>query len=162
MRRAGSEGEQLMAGTAEERDVKVRAEVYEVAMSSGTPPTIEEISQRLGFSRAEVLECLERLAAAKALVLQRDSREVLMANPFSAVPTPFAVYADERLYFGNCIWDGLGIAAMLNVDARIESSCGCCSESMRLRIIGQNLETVEGVVHFAIPAHRWWDDIVYN
>ena len=107
-------------------------------------------------------ESLERLAAARALVLQSGSREVLMANPFSAVPTPFAVYANDHLYYGNCIWDALGIPAMLNTDARVESSCGCCGESMRLRVAAGNLEPVRGVVHFAIPAHQWWQDIVYN
>ena len=151
-----------MPNTAEERDLKVRVAVYDVAMSTGTPPTIEDLRQRLGFSRDDVKESLERLAAAKALVLQRDSREVLMANPFSAVPTPFAVYANEQLYYGNCIWDALGIPAMLNTDARVESSCGCCGESMRLRVVAGNLEPVDGVVHFAIPAHQWWQDIVYN
>ena len=59
-----------------------------------------------------------------------------MAEPFSAVPTPFAVYVDDQRYFGNCIWDALGIPAMLHADARIESSCGCsarrCSSTCRL------------------------------
>ncbi len=151
-----------MPNTVEERDLRVRAGVYDVAMSSGTPPTVEDLTQRLGFSRDEVQESLERLTAAKALVLQRDSREVLMANPFSAVPTPFAVYANDHLYYGNCIWDALGIPAMLNTDARVESSCGCCGESMRLWVVAGNLEPVDGVVHFAIPAHQWWQDIVYN
>lgn len=151
-----------MRNAAEERDLGVRAGVYDVAMSSGTPPTVEDLAQRLGFSRGEVQESLERLAAAKALVLQRDSREVLMANPFSAVPTPFAVYANEHLYYGNCIWDALGIPAMLNADARVESSCGCCGESMRLWVVAGKLSPADGVVHFAIPAHQWWQDIVYN
>jgi len=151
-----------MAHVAEEHDFRVRAAVYDVAMSSGTPPTHAELTQRLALSLDEVQQSLERLATAKALVLQRESREVLMANPFSAVPTPFAVYANDHLYYGNCIWDALGIPAMLHTDARIESSCGCCSESMQLSVTGGILEPIEGVVHFAIPAHQWWQDIVYN
>lgn len=151
-----------MRNAAEERDLRVRAFVYDVAMSSGTPPTVEQLAQRLGFSRGQVQESLERLATAKALVLQRESREVLMANPFSAVPTPFAVYANDRFYFGNCIWDALGIPAMLHTNARVESSCGCCGESMRLSVVAGELSPTDGVVHFAIPAHQWWQDIVYN
>jgi hypothetical protein len=151
-----------MPDTIEERDWRVRAGVYDLAMSSGTVPTVEDLTRRLGLPRDEVHESLERLATAKAVVLQHDSREVLMANPFSAVPTPFAVYANDRLYSGNCIWDALGIPAMLDTDAGIETSCGCCGESMRLRVVAGNLEPVDGVVHFAIPAHRWWQDIVYN
>jgi len=75
---------------------------------------------------------------------------------------PFAVHANDRLYYGNCIWDALGIPAMLRVDARIDGSCGCCGESMRLALTAGELGAVDGVVHFALPARRWWDDIVYN
>lgn len=151
-----------MTSTAEDQDVKVRAVVYDVTMATGLPPAIGDLAGRLDMPAAAVLQSLERLAAAKALVLQRESREVLMANPFSAVPTPFAVHARGRLYYGNCIWDALGIPAMLQADARIEASCGCCSEAMRLSVEGGVLLPAAGVVHFAIPAQQWWQDIVYN
>jgi hypothetical protein len=51
---------------------------------------------------------------------------------------------------------------MLQADARIDCSCGCCGEAMQLEVRAGELGPVEGVVHFAVPAHRWWDDIVYN
>ena len=146
----------------EDQDVSVRAVVYDVTMATGLPPAVRDIARRLQIVEASALASLERLAAGKALVLQRDSREVLMANPFSAVPTPFAVYANDRLYYGNCIWDALGIPAMLGTDARIECSCGCCGEAMNLAVSGGDLADLDGIVHFAIPAHRWWQDIVYN
>jgi hypothetical protein len=151
-----------MFRTVEDQDAKVRAAVYEATIDTGAPPTIHDMARDLELATASVRESLERLAVGKALVLQRDSREVLMANPFSAVPTPFAVRANERLYYGNCIWDALGIPAMLQADAHIESSCGCCGEAMQLTVQGSQLEPLEAVVHFAIPAHRWWQDIVYN
>ncbi|MBW3566293.1 MAG: GntR family transcriptional regulator [Acidobacteria bacterium] len=151
-----------MLSTPEDQDVKVRTSVYEATISAGLPPTVNELAERLGVSRADMRESLERLAAARALVLQRESREVLMANPFSAVPTPFAVHAQGRIYYGNCIWDALGIPAMLQADARIASSCGCCSEAMSLSIRDGQLGPATGIVHFAIPARRWWQDIVYN
>jgi hypothetical protein len=151
-----------MPNSHEERDSRARASVYDGTMATGLPPTINELAQRLGMSSDGVRESLERLASARALVLQRESREVLMANPFSAVPTPFAVHAGGRLYYGNCIWDALGIPAMLQADARIESSCGCCGEAMSLSVQDGKLRQDDGIVHFAIPAHRWWQDIVYN
>ena len=152
----------MASATPEAQDSQVRASVYDATMATGLPPTVAELTQRLGIPTAAVRESLERLAAAKALVLQREGREVLMANPFSAVPTPFAVHAKSRMYYGNCIWDALGIPAMLRADARIDSSCGCCGEGMRLAVEGGELREAPGVVHFAIPAHRWWQDIVYN
>ena len=151
-----------MPSNVEEQDVGVRSLVYDVAIATGLPPRRRDIGARLHLADSSVVESLERLAAARAVVLQRDSREVLMANPFSAVPTPFAVHANGRLYYGNCIWDALGIPAMLRGDARIDCSCGCCGESMRLTVKDGDLADLDGIVHFAIPAHRWWQDIVYN
>ena len=151
-----------MTTPIEDRDVHVRAAVYDTAMSTGSPPAAVDLAAQLGIPLAEVRDSLERLAAGRALVLQPNSREVLMANPFSAVPTPFAVRAGGRLYFGNCIWDALGIPAMLHADGEVIASCGCCGEAMTLAVADQRLEPASGVVHFAIPAKRWWDDIVYN
>jgi hypothetical protein len=85
-----------------------------------------------------------------------------MANPFSAVPTPFLVKAGRRSYYGNCIWDAMGIPAMLKQDATVEASCGCCSTAMKLKITNGSLEEAHGIAHFAIPAAHWWDDIVFN
>jgi hypothetical protein len=151
-----------MHGSVEEQDVRVRAAVYEGAMLSGTPPSILDLSRQLALPREDVSGSLERLATAKALVLQPESREVLMANPFSAVPTPFAVLAGGRLYYGNCIWDALGIPAMLGCDATLQCSCACCGEAMRLAVTHGDLEPIDAVVHFAIPAQKWWQDIVFN
>jgi len=147
---------------AEAQDVKVRAAVYDGAIEHGVPPLVDDVARRVSLPPAAVRESLERLAGGRALVLQPESREVLMANPFSAVPTPFAVRANDRLYYGNCIWDALGIPALLRCDARIECSCGCCGEAMTLEVHSETLSGGQGTVHFAIPAHRWWQDIVYN
>ena len=145
-----------------EVDFRVRAAVYDGMMTRGAAPLIDDLAAQLGLARERVAGSLERLAAGRALVLQRDSREVLMANPFSAVPTPFAVQAAGKLYYGNCVWDALGIPAVLGTDARIECSCGCCGEAMSLAVTGDALEPTDGAVHFAIPARRWWEDIVFN
>jgi len=148
--------------SAEDQEARVRAAVYDGTLSTGVPPSVQELAQSVALPRDAVAAALERLAAAHALVLQRDSREVLMAAPFSAVPTPFAVRVGERLYYANCIWDALGIPAMLSSDASIQASCGCCGESMRLSVEAHALKPLDGVVQFAIPAHRWWQDIVYT
>lgn len=148
--------------TAEEIDLEVRAAVYDSVMSRSKPFTARELSQALDLSLSEAKASLERLASGKVLVLQPESREVLMAPPFSAVPTPFAVLAAGRVYFGNCIWDALGIPAMLSCDGRVETSCGCCGEAMSMSVEDQALQDPQGLIHFAIPARRWWEDIVLS
>ena len=143
-------------------DKVVRPYVYDYVMREGLPPTIAETSSALSRSPDEVRASFQRLADGHILVLQKGSGEVLMANPFSAVPTPFLVKAGDRSYYGNCIWDAMGIPAMLKQDAFIEASCGCCSTAMNLKITNGSLEEARGLAHFAIPAAHWWDDIVFN
>jgi hypothetical protein len=114
-----------------------------------------------------VAEAFRELAAGHMLVLQPGSGEVLMANPLSAVPTPFVVETGEAVgphtWHGNCIWDALGVIAMLHVDGRVHTSCGCCGESMTVAVRGGEVVCEPpGLVHFALPARQWWDDIVFN
>jgi len=145
-----------------ELDKVVRGHVYDFVMREGLPPTIAETSSTLACSADDVGDSFQRLADAHILVLQQGSGEILMANPFSAVPTPFLVKAGGRSYYANCIWDAMGIPAMLKQDATIEASCGCCSTAMNLTVTNGSLEQAPGIAHFAIPAAHWWDDIVFN
>ena len=145
-----------------ELDWHVRRHVYDVTMRRGYPPTIAETSSGLDLDLEQAQAALQRLAAGRALVLQPGTGEILMANPFSAVPTPFVVEVSSFSCFGNCIWDALGIPAMLKQDARINTSCGDCGLALELRVAAGRVQGGQSVVHFAIPAHHWWDDIVFN
>jgi len=142
-------------------DLAVRAFVYDATMRTGSTPLVEEIARGLDAPAGEVSASLQRLAADRALVLQRASGEVLMAMPFSAVPTPFPVVSGGIRYYGNCIWDALGIPAMLRRDAAIQTSCGDCGASMSVRVEDGEVAG-EGLIHFAIPARDWWKDVVFT
>ena len=143
-------------------DKVVRGHVYDFVMRDGLPPTIAVTSSALSRSPDEVRDSFQRLADGHILVLQKGSGEILMANPFSAVPTPFLVKSGGHSYYGNCIWDAMGIPAMLKQDATIEASCGCCSTAIDLNVTNGSLGHARGIAHFAIPAAHWWDDIVFN
>jgi hypothetical protein len=143
-------------------DQQVRHYVYDQTMKTATSPSVAETAAALSTTPAQVQASFQRLADAHMLVLQRDTGEVLMANPFSAVPTPFLAQLEGQTYYGNCIWDVMGIPAMLKRDAFIQTSCGDCGTSMTLRIVNGSLEPAIGIAHFAVPAARWWADIVFN
>ena len=138
-------------------DLEVRSFVYDVTMRSGKPPLVAE----LDAPADEVIESLKRLAAGRALVMQRDRDEILMAPPFSAVATPFVVESGGVSYFGNCIWDALGIPAMLRRDAEIHASCGDCGTAMEVRV-ENGVAHGEGLIHFALPPAQWWNDVVFT
>jgi hypothetical protein len=143
-------------------DRQIRAQVYDDAMQSGLLPSIMEIAARQARAVEDVRASLQRLAAGHILVLQKETGEILMANPISAVPTPFRVNAGQHEYYGNCIWDAMGIPAMLKQDAFIQASCSCCGTAMSLEIKGGSLQPASGLAHFAIPAAHWWDDVVFT
>lgn len=143
-------------------DNEVRRHVYDWVMREGMTPTVADTASALSRTTDEVGASFQRLADQHVLALQKQNGEILMANPFSAVPTPFLVKAGGRSYYGNCIWDAMGIPAMLKQDALIEASCGCCGTAMNLTITGGSLDEALGIAHFAIPAAHWWDDIVFN
>ena len=143
-------------------DREVRLAVYRKVVAEGLPPTAPEIAGDLGVAASDVEASFHRLADARILVLAPGTPYVWMANPFSAIPTPFEVVVGERRYFANCIWDALGIPACLHADARIDTFCPDCSEPLRLRVGDDALD--EGTpsemrIHFSVPAARWWEDI---
>src|SRR5256884_10002145 len=80
------------------------------------------------------------------------------ALPISAFP----VRIGNRSYYGNCIWDALGIPAMLHKDAQIDASCGCCNLEMLLKVENGRLLGPEGLIHIAVPARDWYKDIVFT
>lgn len=133
-------------------DADVRRFIFDAALTTGRVPLRDEIGDRAA---------MQRLADAHIVVLDA-SGEIRMAMPFSAVPTPFLVRSGDYSAFGNCIWDALGILAMKEADGVVEASCGCCGDAMPLRVRGGVLEDTTGVVHYAIPARRWWDDICFT
>ncbi len=142
-------------------DARVRAGIYDFTMRKGVPPESAEIARALSLSGDSVLASFHRLADAHVLVLKPDTGEILMANPFSAVPTPFLVESDGLSAYGNCIWDALGIPAMLGRDARIITSCADCGASAEIGVSGGAIKG-DGILHFAIPAREWWNDIVFT
>lgn len=143
-------------------DREVRRHVYDVMIARALAPSSEETAEALGVSHPQVRAAFERLAEAHELVLQRETREVLMAMPFSAAPTAFAVRVGAISYYANCAWDALGVPAMLKQDARVVTTCGCCASAMELDVRAGRLEPASGIVHFGVPARRFWDNIVFT
>lgn len=146
----------------EQVDIDVRARVYDEPLNGRRIPRKAEIAQAMNLAPAQVDASLRRLAEAHMIVLQPQTGEVLMANPFSAVPTPFLVRSAERSWYANCIWDSMGISAMLHTAVDLQASCACCGDEIEIRIPDDCKSQDERVAHFAIPAAHWWDDIVFN
>jgi hypothetical protein len=143
-------------------DGRVRLAVYGHFLDMGSRPGVRDVARRLALSPEEVEASFLRLASQHVLVLEEGSTDIRMAMPFSGVPTAFRVETPRGGWWANCAWDALGISAMLQVDARVESRCDDCGDPLTVSIEQGRLTRGEGVIHFAVPAARWWEDIVFT
>jgi len=143
-------------------DVDVRVEVYRFFVEQGRPPVANEVATSLGTTQAAMEDAFRRLADAHVLVLAPGTPYIWMANPFSALPTAYPVEAAGRRWFANCIWDALGVVAMLGGDGKVTTWCADCGERLVTEVAGNTLVGGDGVVHFAVPAAYWWDDIGFS
>jgi len=141
----------------DEADLELRRRTYAFFVEHGRAPAPAELGEP-----EEILAGWRGLDGEHALVLNPATDELRMLNPFSAVPTAYRVQAGGRWWYGNCAWDVFGICAALHHDGRIETSCPDCSEALRLSVTGGKLVEAGSVVHFSVPARRWWDDIVFT
>jgi len=152
-----------MAAAAEEAefDNSLRLYTYRQVVATGKAPTVAQAAEEMGSSEAAVRAGYARLSESHAFMLT-ESGELWRVAPFAAIPTPFPVESGGRTYYANCIWDALGVPAMLGQDATIPASCACCNLEMTLRVKAGSLLPHEGVIHVAVPARRWYEDVVFT
>ena len=146
----------------DDADVSLRNVTYRMFVDVGRAPSASEVAAAIGATVDDVLQGWARLHDAHALVLQDGGREIRMANPFSAVPTAHRVLADGRWWYANCAWDAFGVCAALHTDGLIESSCADCGDPIRITVHDMQPDDPTLLFHCLVPAHRWWDDIVFT
>jgi len=147
--------------TANDPDAKLRLFVYRHLIHHGRAPLVAEMAKGLSRPVREIKAAIERLSQSHAFMVQENG-ELWRIAPFSAIPTPFPVRLGEQSWFGNCIWDALGIPAMLHKAGRIEAACGCCNFQMMLEVNNGRLLQSEGIIHIAVPPKDWYKDVVFT
>lgn len=144
-------------------DTRIRVEVMERFVAEARAPSTLELATSLGLAGRDVEEGLRRLHDAHTVVLAPGTTSIWMANPFSALATRFTVEVSGRSYWGNCIWDGLGIVAMLGGTGEVRTACPDCDEALTVAVDDGRPRAGDGsLVHFLLPARRWWDAIGFT
>jgi hypothetical protein len=144
-----------------ETDYRVRFAIYQT-FAEGVKPTSAILAPKVRLPQPAVYESFDRLKTEKVIVLDPHTREIELAMPFSAVPTPFRVLAGEHSYFACSAWDAMGIANIISGDAVLTTTCADCDGPIVHRVEQKQLIDAHGVAHFAVPASKWWDDIAYT
>lgn len=152
-----------MEDTQARLDADVRLAVYRNFAETGRALSPADLAAHFELPPVEIEALLRRLQDDHhALVLLPGSTYIWMANPFSALPTSFAVTSGRTSWWGNCIWDSLGIAALLNIDADVETLCPDCGQGLRIEIRDGEPVTDIGLAHFVVPARDWWTDLGFT
>ena len=150
-------------GPVDAFDLDIRRHVYLSVVANGRPPTVAETATAFGRDRDEIEGAYRRLHDAHALVLFPGTTGVWMANPFCFAATPHRVSAGGREWTATCAWDALGIPGALHGDGSIDTECACCSEPLRLEVRdGELVDGADLLVHFLVPARKWWEDIGFT
>ncbi len=143
-------------------DRSLRVEVYRFFVERGRPPVPGELAESLSVTSHAAEASLRRLADARVVVLAPGTPYIWMANPLSALPSPYEVQAQGRTWWGICVWDAFGIIAMLGGDGTVRSRCPDCGEQLEMRVQDGRLDREDYIAHYAVPAAHWWDDIGFN
>jgi hypothetical protein len=141
---------------------EIRAFVYQHFAETTRPPHVDETASRFALTHEEAASAYEALHQHHAFFLQPETHDILMANPFSGVETPFKVHANDKTYFANCAWDSLGIPAALHVDAEVEAECAQSGERIHLTVSRQEVQSEAGIVHFLVPFKNWYNDLPFT
>jgi hypothetical protein len=142
-------------------DGKIRVYVYRFILKKQSVPRVAEIAHAFSCDVKEVRSTLACLSVSHAFMLQENG-ELWRVAPFSAVPTAFPVRVGKRSWFANCIWDALGIPALLRQDAVIQASCGCCNYEMPIEVKRGKLLCRSGIIQISVPVRDWYRDVAFT
>jgi ribonuclease HI len=138
----------------------VRLFIYRHFVETANAPDLAAIARATALADHDVAAALRKLADQHAIVLAPASVSIWMAHPFSAVPTPYPVVAGGRTYWANCAWDAAGILSLIG-DGETQTRCADCGQPAGFGVQDGAL-VGDGVVHFAVPPRRFWENVAYT
>lgn len=140
----------------------LRIQINRYIFANGFAPTVSQLSVLMKAGESEVKKGLRQLADNHALVLHPNSFDIWVAHPFALFPTLFWVESGSKKWWGNCAWCSLGIAALSQNDSRIFTRVSGESRPLTIDIVNGTVVPKDLCVHFAIPAKRLWDNVIYT
>jgi hypothetical protein len=140
----------------------LRVFVYEELIDRGRMPTSEDIAAHFAVSSQQARQVMKGAQLGKTLLPHPTTGELLMAGPFGAAPTPYCVTTGTRHWWANCAWDALGIAAIVGEAVDIDARCTDCGYPMPMSVSPTDRTLGDGVVHFLLPARRWYEDLGFT
>ena len=144
-------------------DTSVKLNIYETIVRTARIPSAPEVAQSLDTPLDNVKAAFNALHQKRLIVPEPDDpSRIRMAPPFSGIETPFRVNVQGKQFYANCAWDALGIPAALHADANVRTMDAHNGEPITLEVRNGQPIPEPCIIHFAVPAARWWEDILYT
>lgn len=140
----------------------VRLFIYRQFIETSAAPSVADTAAALRHPVPDIEAAYRALADARQIVLRPGTLTIWMAMPFSNLQTAYTVISGGRAYYANCAWDALGVAVLLGADARVFTTCADCGGAIERKIANGGPIDPRGVVHFALPPRRWWENIGFT
>jgi hypothetical protein len=140
----------------------LRIFVYESLIARAHMPTASDIAERFAITHDEAIEAIRGVNIGKTLLPDPRTGEIWMAGPFSAPRTTYEVRAGDRRWWANCAWDMLGVAALVGTRVGVSARCTDCGDIIAFQLAPEDVTVPDGVVHFLVPARRWYEDIGFT
>jgi hypothetical protein len=131
-------------------------------VDNGYAPSSAQLGEVFQLDHESIVRALRELEDGHGVVLHPHAPEIWVAHPFATAPTAFAVWQEERRWWGNCAWCSLGIAALLGGDAiEIHSTLGAEGIPVVLHVNEHRIRE-QLYVHFPVPMSRAWDNVHFT
>ena len=140
----------------------LRTHIYEHLISSGLPPTVDDIARHFGVPRSAASDGLKSLNVGKTVLLHPQTGEIWMAGPFSAERTAYRVTGRNTSWYANCAWDMLGVPVIVNEPVRVDAEYIDCGAPMSIAVDPVRGPDTEALVHILVPAADWYRDVGYT
>ena len=147
----------MLPGPAE-----LRIHIYDVLLDRGSPPRVAELAREFRVTETAARDAIAGLKIGKTVLPHPRTGEIWMAGPFAGEETGYRVSGKRATWFANCAWDMLGVAMIAREWVSIEARCGDCDEPLRLSADHESPSRDDLVVHFLVPARRWYDDVGFT
>ena len=131
-------------------------------IDTGFAPDVPTIGNILGTGTQEIVDGLNALQEYHGVVLHPNEPKVWVIHPFSLAPTNFLVKSKSGIWWGNCAWCSLGIAALLREDASITTRIAAYDKQVVIHIRDGDIREKDLCIHFPIPMKNAWDNVIYT
>ena len=136
--------------------------IYDHLLAHGFPPSLRDIAAHHSISVSEARTAVANLKVGKTVLPHPVTGEIWMAGAFASQPTDYRVVGKSVTWFANCAWDMIGIAVVANQDVRIETRCAHCDVAITIDAFPDRAPRGDGIIHFLVPARKWYDDIGFT